>query len=201
MVDGGIWLVPIGACKLRYGPYQGCPATALEARERPGGAVVLALLLRHWEFAGTDQEIAHEIYAVDAVLEFAQSDGRFVGVENSKPLREKYPEPFGAPHCVRPRRGDLWVVENLINYDGRPWQPTVNILEFRGEKVVRDPSTSLRRGRRLTGAHRGEPRTEPTVGAGCAYAVARSRRIRTSRCSSSPNMKTCWSNSSYPRWR
>lgn len=152
-------------------------------------------------FAGTDQEIAHEIYAVDAVLEFAQSDGRFVGVENSKPLREKYPEPFGAPHCVHPRRGDLWVVENLINYDGRPWQPTVNILEFRGEKVVRDPSTSLRRGRRLTGAHRGEPRTEPTVGAGCAYAVARSRRIRTSRCSSSPNMKTCWSNSSYPRWR
>jgi hypothetical protein len=34
--------------------------------------------------------------------------------------------------------GDLWVVENLISYARRPWQPTVNILEFRGEEVVRE---------------------------------------------------------------
>jgi hypothetical protein len=30
------------------------------------------------------------------------------------------------------------VVENLISYYGRPWQPTVNILEFRGAEVVRE---------------------------------------------------------------
>jgi hypothetical protein len=28
---------------------------------------------RHWQFAGTDQDITHEIYHVDAVLEFPGS--------------------------------------------------------------------------------------------------------------------------------
>src|SRR5688572_878041 len=36
-------------------------------------ASVRARLLRHWEFAGSDQDITHEIYAEDAVLEFPQS--------------------------------------------------------------------------------------------------------------------------------
>lgn len=66
-----------------------------------------ALPLRHWGFAGTDQEIAHEIYAVDAVLEFAQSDERFVGVENFKPLREKYPEPVESARCPSAAQGTL----------------------------------------------------------------------------------------------
>ncbi|MFC5175393.1 nuclear transport factor 2 family protein [Nocardioides taihuensis] len=95
-------------------------------------------LLRHWEFAGSDQDITHEIYAEDAVLEFPQSGERFVGVASFKPWREQYPEPVEFRTVSLRGSGDLWVVENLISYDGRPWQPTVNILEFRGDEVVRE---------------------------------------------------------------
>jgi hypothetical protein len=35
-------------------------------------------------------------------------------------------------------RGDLWVVEGSISYDGGPSHPAVNILEFRGDKVARE---------------------------------------------------------------
>ena len=45
-------------------------------------ATVRAMLVRHWEYAATDQDITHEIYHDDAVLEFPQSGERFVGVEN-----------------------------------------------------------------------------------------------------------------------
>jgi hypothetical protein len=34
--------------------------------------------------------------------------------------------------------GDLWIAENSISYDGAPWQPSVSILEFRGDKVARE---------------------------------------------------------------
>jgi hypothetical protein len=34
--------------------------------------------------------------------------------------------------------GDLWVTENSISYDGGPWNLTVNILEFRGDKVAQE---------------------------------------------------------------
>jgi hypothetical protein len=35
-------------------------------------------------------------------------------------------------------REDLWVAENSISYDGGPWNLTVSILEFRGDKVARE---------------------------------------------------------------
>jgi hypothetical protein len=41
------------------------------------------LLERHWEFAATDQDITHEIYHQDAVLEFPQSGERFEGSRTS----------------------------------------------------------------------------------------------------------------------
>ena len=37
-------------------------------------------LKRHWELATTDVDIAHVIYADDAVLEFPQSGERFEGL-------------------------------------------------------------------------------------------------------------------------
>lgn len=70
------------------------------------------LLERHWEFAGSDQDIAHEIYHDDAILEFPQSGERFIGKEKFK--------------------------TNLISYDGAPWMFTVSILQFRGDKVERE---------------------------------------------------------------
>jgi hypothetical protein len=98
----------------------------------------LRLLRRHWEYAGSDQDIAHEYYADDAVLEFPQSGEVFVGVSNFKPWREQYPAPVEFQTLSIRGDGDLWVVENLISYDGGPWLPTVNILQFRGDKVIRE---------------------------------------------------------------
>jgi hypothetical protein len=99
---------------------------------------VRARLERHWEYAATDQDIAHEIYHDDAVLEFPQSGERFVGLENFRGWRRRYPAALD--FRIRRIRGrdDLWVAENSISYDHGRWQCTVSILEFRGDKVARE---------------------------------------------------------------
>jgi hypothetical protein len=99
---------------------------------------VRAALVRHWQHAAADQDVTHEIYADEAVLEFPQSGERFVGVENFREWRRLYPAKLA--FRIREIRGrdDLWVAENLISYDGGPWQFTTNILEFRDGKVVRE---------------------------------------------------------------
>ena len=101
-------------------------------------AWVRAMLVRHWQYAAIDQDITHEIYHEDAVLEFPQSGERFVGVENFREWRRQYPASLSFE--IREIRGreDLWVAENLIRYDEGPWNFTVNILEFRGDKVARE---------------------------------------------------------------
>ncbi|MDQ4142942.1 MAG: nuclear transport factor 2 family protein [Actinomycetota bacterium] len=95
-------------------------------------------LLRHWEYSGRDEAVAHEIYHEDVVLEFPQSGERFVGVNNIQPWRASYPAKLDFE--VRQIRGggDFWVAENAISYDGGPWNFTVSILEFRGDKVARE---------------------------------------------------------------
>ena len=97
-----------------------------------------AALERHWEYSGRDEDIASEIYHDDAVLEFPQSGERFEGVENFREWRRQYP----AHLDFRIRRikhdGDLVVAENLISYDGAPWMFTVNIMEFRGDRVAHE---------------------------------------------------------------
>ena len=99
---------------------------------------VKAMLVRHWEYAASDQDIAHEIYHDDAVLEFPQSGERFVGVENFREWRRKYPASLAFEIREIRGRDDFWVAENLISYDQGPWNFTVNILEFRGNKVARE---------------------------------------------------------------
>ena len=95
-------------------------------------------LERHWGYSGKDEDISHEIYHDDAVLEFPQSGERFEGVDNFREWRRQYP----AQVEFRIRRikhdGDLVVAENLISYDGAPWMFAVNILEFRGDKVAHE---------------------------------------------------------------
>lgn len=98
-----------------------------------------AALLRHWEYGGVpDQIVAHEIYHDDVQLEFPQSGERFVGVDNVRPWRARYPASL--EFQVRELRGsgDFWVAENAISYDGGPWNFTVSIIEFRGQKVARE---------------------------------------------------------------
>lgn len=101
-------------------------------------ATVRAELTRHWEYAGVDQDIAHEIYHDDAVLEFPQSGERFVGVENFREWRRRYPASLAFEIRQIRGRNDFWVAENLISYDGGPWNFTVNILEFRVDKVAHE---------------------------------------------------------------
>ncbi len=99
-------------------------------------ATVRAQLERHWEYAGTDQDIAHEIYHDDAILEFPQSGERFVGVENFREWRRRYPASLAFEIRNIRGRDDLWAAENSISYNGGPWNLTVSILEFRDDKVA-----------------------------------------------------------------
>lgn len=101
-------------------------------------ARVRSALERHWEYAGRDESIAHEIYHEDAVLEFPQSGERFVGVANLRGWRELYPATLRFDIRRITGSGDVWVAENSISYDGGPWNLTVSILEFRGDKVAHE---------------------------------------------------------------
>ena len=98
----------------------------------------IAVLRRHWENAATDQEITHEIYHDDAILEFPQSRERFVGKDNFKAWRKIYPAAVEFRIRRIRGRGDLWVAEISIRYDGGPWQFGCSILQFRGDKVARE---------------------------------------------------------------
>jgi hypothetical protein len=95
-------------------------------------------LVQHWRFEGIDYEKSHEIYHDDAILEFPQSGERFVGKDAFLTWRRQYP----AQLDFRIRRishdGDLWVTENLISYDGSPWKFTINILQFRGDRIAHE---------------------------------------------------------------
>ena len=95
-------------------------------------------LKRHWDFSASDQDIAHEIYHDDAVLEFPQSGERFEGVANFREWRRQYPADLAFEMRRLSGDGDLWVAENSISYNGGPWMQTVSILEFRGEKVAHE---------------------------------------------------------------
>jgi hypothetical protein len=95
-------------------------------------------LERHWQYAGRDEDVAHEIYHDDAVLEFPQSGERFEGVPNFKQWRQQYPAQVSFHIRRITHRGDLVVAENLISYEGAPWMFTVAVMEFRGDKVSRE---------------------------------------------------------------
>lgn len=101
-------------------------------------AAIRKALVRHWEFEGLDYDKSHEIYHEDAVLEFPQSGERFIGRQNFLTWRKKYPAKLDFKIRRMTGRGDLWVTENLISYDGSPWMFTLNVLQFRGDKIARE---------------------------------------------------------------
>lgn len=101
-------------------------------------AALLLALQRHWDHAGKDEDVTHEIYHDDAVLEFPQSGERFEGVQNFKEWRRQYPGDIRFHVRRVTHGGELVVAENLISYDGAPWLLTVNLMEFRGDRVSRE---------------------------------------------------------------
>lgn len=98
----------------------------------------LAALHRYIEHSGTNPELAHEMYADDAVLEFPQSGERFAGKGSFLEWRRLYPA--DVEFEVRRVRGGgaLWVVEILLRYDKGEWQHGVSILEFRDGLVAHE---------------------------------------------------------------
>ena len=98
-----------------------------------------ALLEAHWERHANagDFDESHAIYHEDAVLEWPQSGERFAGKATLRAMRES-----GPPLRFRTWRiigsGDVWTAENLMAVaDGEP-QMCVSILEFRGDKIIRE---------------------------------------------------------------
>jgi hypothetical protein len=98
----------------------------------------LAALRRHWEYEATDKDISHEIYHDDAVLEFPQSQERFEGKANFLAWRKRYPAALEFKIRRIRGRGDFWVAENSIRYDDGPWNYACSILEFSGDKIIRE---------------------------------------------------------------
>jgi SnoaL-like protein len=98
-----------------------------------------AALERHWEYSGRDEDVAHEIYAPDAVLEFPQGGERYEGVENFREWRRQYPAAVTFRIRRMDRWGDLVVAELLIQYDSQSPMFTVNLIEMNADdKIVRE---------------------------------------------------------------
>ena len=124
---------PVGDGWLTWGPF----ADSVGA-ESMDAAAVKAMLERHFEYAASDPNRAHDMYQDDAVLEFPQSGERFVGVENLRAWRSNYPASTVVEfRDVRGSR-DLWVAEISIRYDEGPPNFGISILELRDGKIARE---------------------------------------------------------------
>ena len=102
-----------------------------------GDQDIRAALDRHWAASEAgDDDAEDEIYHDDAVLEYPQSGERIRGRLAIRTTRGLLPnKQFTIRRVIG--RGDLWVTEYVISYDGKP-SHTVSIMEFRDGKVFRE---------------------------------------------------------------
>jgi ketosteroid isomerase-like protein len=99
---------------------------------------IRAALESHWTASDADDfDAEHSIYHEDAVLEYPQSGERIRGRRNIQITRTKQPSKkrFAVRRIMG--RGDLWVTEYILTYDGKP-SYTVSIMEFSGDKAMRE---------------------------------------------------------------
>jgi len=120
------------------------PARAASRLDRPGLKLASrdqesrAALVQHWAASdANDFDTEQRIYHENAVLEYPQSGERRRGRHNI--LNQRASEPRTKRFTVRRivGRGDLWVTEFILTYDGKP-SYTVRIMEFRSDKVTRE---------------------------------------------------------------
>jgi hypothetical protein len=97
---------------------------------------LLAEFERHWEYSGKDEDIVHEMYAEDAVLEFPQGGERFEGVHNFREWRRQYPAKLEFKIRRINRWGDLVVAERCVSYDDAPPMLTVNLIELNDDDKI-----------------------------------------------------------------
>jgi ketosteroid isomerase-like protein len=97
------------------------------------------VLNKHWQAsAAGDLNAEHDIYADDAICDYPQSGERILGRKNLQALRSHHPgKPSGFTVKRMLGKGDLWVTEYTISYQGRIAY-TVSIMEFRDAKVVHE---------------------------------------------------------------
>src|SRR5579859_3618451 len=99
---------------------------------------VRVALQRHWAASDANDFVTeHQIYRADAVLEYPQSGERIRGRHNIQASRVAQPSSkrFKVRRIVG--RGDLWVTEFILTYDGQP-SYTVSVMEFLDGKVARE---------------------------------------------------------------
>ncbi|WP_431930151.1 nuclear transport factor 2 family protein [Nonomuraea jabiensis] len=93
-------------------------------------ADIRARLQEHWEASERgDVDAEHAIYAADAILDYPQSGERFTGRARIQAQRGGHP---AERHFTVRRiqgRGDLWVSECVITYDGVPTY-SLSVMEF-----------------------------------------------------------------------
>jgi hypothetical protein len=97
-----------------------------------------ARIEEHWAASERgDTAAEHEIYAAGAVLYYPQSGERFRGRANIQAQRGGHP---AERHFAVRRisgRGNLWISECVITYDGEPTH-SVSIMEFARGFVARE---------------------------------------------------------------
>ena len=99
---------------------------------------IRALLVGHWRASEEgDLEAEHAMYAPDAVLDYPQSGERFRGRDTIRRQRGAHPAERHFEVRRLTGRGDLWVSECVITYDGAPTF-TVSIMEFSGGLVTHE---------------------------------------------------------------
>jgi hypothetical protein len=96
-------------------------------------------LNEHWQASAVgDLNAEHDIYDDHVICDYPQSGERIVGRNNLQALRGHHP---GKPSGFNVKRvlgkGDLWITEYTINYQGQSAY-TVSIMEFSNGKVVHE---------------------------------------------------------------
>jgi hypothetical protein len=97
-----------------------------------------AALEEHWRASERgDSAAEHAIYSPDAILDYPQSGERFRGRATISAQRGGHParRHFTVRRIVG--RGDLWISECVITYDGPPTY-SVSIMEFDHSQVVHE---------------------------------------------------------------
>src|SRR5277367_1906638 len=143
-VAPGIWrrssCSKVSWCDVQY--RQSVPMTGTKRLDQPmpmEDEQIREALNAHWHASATgDVNAEHDIYEDDAICDYPQSGERILGRSNLQALRSHHP---GKPSGFNIRRmlgkGDLWITEYTITYQGKSAY-TVSIMEFRDGKVVHE---------------------------------------------------------------
>jgi hypothetical protein len=92
----------------------------------------------HWRASAVgDPNAEHDIYDDDAICDYPKAGERILGAATCRPCGVIIPASQGFNVRRILCKGDLWITEYTIIYQGRPAY-TVSVMEFRNGKVVHE---------------------------------------------------------------